>query len=92
MEKKKKRQNSKYYRIVRKLQNKDSENISPCSKPFTTYSTLLMTLRKKPFENIVGKGGNAGNQHFLPFPQHFLLFQDQYKISESHLFCCLQSL
>ena len=26
----------------------------------------------KPFENIVGKGENAGNQHFLLFPQCFL--------------------
>ena len=24
-----------------------------------------MTLYKNPFENIVGKGENAGNQHFL---------------------------
>ena len=24
-----------------------------------------MTLKKKPFGNIVGKGENAGNQHFL---------------------------
>ena len=31
-----------------------------------------MTLGKKPFENIVGKGENAGNQHFLIFPQCFL--------------------
>ena len=28
---------------------------------------------KKPFQNIVGKGENAGNQHFLLFPQFFLL-------------------
>ena len=34
---------------------------------FTTQSQLLMTLRKMPFENIVGKGENAGNQHFLLF-------------------------
>ena len=27
----------------------------------TTQSQLLMTLGKKPFENIVGKGENAGN-------------------------------
>ena len=33
-----------------------------------------MTLWKKPFENIVGKGENAGNQHFLLFPQCFLLY------------------
>ena len=28
---------------------------------FTSQSQLLMTLKKKPFENIVGKGHNAGN-------------------------------
>ena len=28
----------------------------------------LMTLEKKAFENIVGKGEYAGNQHFLLFP------------------------
>ena len=33
-----------------------------------------MTLRKKPNENIVGTGENAGNQHFLFFPQCFLPF------------------
>ena len=31
-----------------------------------------MTLRKKCFANIVGNGANAGNQHFLLFPQCFL--------------------
>ena len=31
-------------------------------------------------ENIVGKGENAGNQHFLLFPQqHFLLFPQCFK-------------
>ena len=33
-----------------------------------------MTLKKKPNESIVGKGGkgeNAGNQHFSPFPTMF---------------------
>ena len=33
---------------------------------------LLTPLRKKHFENIVGNGQNAGNKHFLPFPQCFL--------------------
>ena len=32
---------------------------------------LLTTLSKKSFENIVGKGENAGNQHFLLFPPCF---------------------
>ena len=33
-----------------------------------SQSRLLMTLKKWDFENNVGKGGNAGNQHFLLFP------------------------
>ena len=42
------------------------------SKPFITQSRVLMTLKKKkPSENIVGKGENAGNQHFLLFTQCF---------------------
>ena len=28
--------------------------------------------KEKSFENLVGKGENAGNQHFLPFLQGFL--------------------
>ena len=42
---------------------------------FTTQSRLLMTLKEKAFENTVGKGGNAGNQHFLHFLQCFLPYQ-----------------
>ena len=34
-----------------------------------------MTLTKKALENTVGNGENAGNQHFLLFPQCFLLYQ-----------------
>ena len=51
-----------------------------------------MTLGKKPLENIVGKGENAGNQHFLLFPQCFLLFPIQILIFQSPLFCHLQVL
>ena len=40
--------------------------------PIQTFETLV----KMPFENIVGKGENAGNQHFLLFPQRFLPFFD----------------
>ena len=29
------------------------------------------------FENIVGNGENAGNQHFLLFPQNFQHYQTQ---------------
>ena len=34
---------------------------------FTTQSQLLTTLYKKPLQNIVGKGENAGNQPLLLF-------------------------
>ena len=32
---------------------------------------------ERPFENIAGKGGNAGNQHFLLFPQSFIPYERQ---------------
>ena len=38
---------------------------------FTTESQLLMTKKKKPFENSEGKEENAGNQHFSSFPIMF---------------------
>ena len=47
---------------------------------------------KKPFENIVGKGENAGNQHFLLFPQCFLPFTKQISKFQSRLFCRLHML
>ena len=45
-----------------------------------------MTLGKRPFKNIVGKGENAGNQHFLLSPQWFQLFPTQSSISKSQCF------
>ena len=55
---------------------------------FTTQSRVLALA----LENIVGKEENAGNQHFLLFPQCFLLFPAQISVFESLLFCCLQML
>ena len=55
-------------------------------------SRLLMTVRKKALENIVGKGENAGNQHFLLFLQCFLPFLKQISSFQFHLICCLQML
>ena len=36
----------------------------------TLYHTIptFNDLKKNPLENIMGKGENAGNQHFLLFP------------------------
>ena len=41
------------------------------NSPFTTQSQLLTTQRNNPFKNLLGKGENAGNQHFLLFPTIF---------------------
>ena len=46
------------------------------------------TLKKAAFENIVGKGENAGNLQFLLFPQCFLSHQRQkVTISAKFIFC-----
>ena len=37
----------------------------------------LMILKKQSFENIVGKGENAGSQHFLLLQQCFLIYQEE---------------
>ena len=59
---------------------------------FTTQSPLLTTLGKKPVENIVGKGENAGKQHFLLFPQCFLPNQLHESSFELLKKCCQQML
>ena len=51
-----------------------------------------MTLKKKPFENIVGKGEIAGNQHFIFSPQCFLPIPKRISDFKSDLLCYLQML
>ena len=63
-----------------------------CTQFFATQSRLLTTLIKTPFENIVGKGENAGNQHFLLFPQFFLTIHNRISFFKLHLFYRLQML
>ena len=45
---------------------------------------------REGFENIVGKGENAGNQHFLP--QCFILIPKQVLTLEPNLICRLKML
>ena len=59
---------------------------------FTTQSEHLTTLKKEPFENIVVKEENAGNQHFLLFPQCFLFYPEQTFTFGSPLISRLQML
>ena len=70
---------------------------------FTTQSWFLTALKEKTFEITVGKGGNAGNQHFLIFLQCFLLRQNSFstidfgtspnicRLLKSWLFLCYQN-
>ena len=55
--------------------------LSKSHEPFITQSELLLILTKRPFENNVRKGENAGNQHFLLFPQCFKPSQTYFKFS-----------
>ena len=53
---------------------------SEVSCPRTLPEDPVQTLEKKTFENIVGKGENACNQHFLLFPQcFFYLSQNRFQ-------------
>ena len=74
--------------------NLDQSKILSSGNELTLYHTIpsLPTPKKKAFENIVGKGDNTGKQHFVLFPQCFLLVRRQISFFESHLFCCLQML
>ena len=46
-------------------------------KNFFPKLSRVVTNVKQPFQNIVGKGENAGDQHFLLLPQFFVPFQNQ---------------
>ena len=54
----------------------DKINFTDPEDELTLYHTIptFTTLKKKALENAVGKEENAGNQHFLLFPQCFLLY------------------
>ena len=40
-------------------------------EPFPKQFTAFMALDEHPFQNIMGKGENAGYEHFLLFPHCF---------------------
>ena len=50
---------------------------------------ILQPFRKRPFQNILGKGENADNQHFLLLPKCFLPFLKQNSNIDTHLLCRL---
>ena len=56
-----------------------------------TISTFKDSEKVEAFENILGKGENAGDQHFLLFPKCFVCNPKQIFIFESHLYGHLQN-
>ena len=58
---------------------------------FSFSHNVFNPIRDKK-ENIAGKGENAGNQHFLLFPQCFQSYQRQKALFYLILFCRLQVL
>ena len=58
----------------------------------TNHLQPLTTLKKKAQENTVGKGENAGKQHFLLFPQCFLHYQGEKLSLKQPLICHLKML
>ena len=61
-----------------------SRNCKIKGKHFPKQSLPFMSLRNRPFQNIVGKGENAGNQHFLLFPQNVLPYLRQKLLFKQH--------
>ena len=59
-------------------------------EPFPKQSLIHKVLQKKTFKNIVGKEENAGNQHFLLFPQCFLPYLRHTLSFKQHKICRLQ--
>ena len=52
------------------------------TEPFTTQFQLLTTLRKRPFENIIGKGENADNPSQCRLVKSLINTLSNYKIPD----------
>ena len=53
---------------------------------YYTIPTFNDPEKERPFENIVGKGENAGNQHFPLFPKYFLPIPKRISVL-SYIYC-----
>ena len=66
-----------------------TDAINPPRTPYHTIPIFDDPRRKMAFENIVEKGENAGNQHFLLFQQCFLTYQMRnYHLSNTWFVVC----
>ena len=66
--------------VFKRLVSQGRQKVSLCGNGLILCHTIrtFKTL-KQTFENIVGKGENARNQHFLLFPQCFQPYQTHKK-------------
>ena len=66
----------------------EKEKMLVTSLNSTLYRTIwgFHNLRQEGFEHV-GKGKNAGNQHFLLFPQCFVTYHRKKKSFWHHLIC-----
>ena len=64
-----------------------------CVKHLIVYPTIqiFITLKKGTFKNIVVKGENASNQHFVLLPHCFLYLQGQCPSYIAHFVCYVQN-
>ena len=76
-----------WYCVEKGLQINTETLLCSIDLAFTKKSRVLMNLGGKPLEYIVGKGENAGNQHFLLFPPCFLHDQRQNHHLTLNLIC-----
>ena len=66
--------------------------VNLCYVNLLPHSLTFNNPEEEGFENIVGKGENACNQHYPLFPQCFLLYRGQLLLSCPPLNCCLHML
>ena len=69
----------------------NTEKVEKEEMPITSIFSEK-TLKQRTFENFVENRENAGDQHFLLFPQCILPFPHQSFIFHSYLLCHLQML
>ena len=55
---------------------------------FTLKFCVLTTRCQSTFENVLGKGENAGIQHFLLFPKRFVSLKRQAHIDRATSYSC----
>ena len=70
------------------------QNVALCGNGLTLYHTILTfndTNKGEAFENILGKGENAGKPAFSPFPLCFLPFPKKTNFNFSVTFILLSA-